>query len=175
MATDLADLPRAKFDGYAQATPQGEWSYCLDEPQIVFGPGWWPFYRSPHHTAAPVPATVRLSPDTAYRSWRNEYVLVFDDRESSRMCWFGLRIWLRAQGMGGFVWESGHITLDIPTGTWAITGDVPDEVLTEVETKVAKIHTFIHQMRSLRRKGVERPPHAHEAWLARNAAKEEES
>lgn len=167
--SDLASLVGAEFDGYAQPTPEGEWAYALDDG-AEFGPGWWPFYRRPHFSALPEPAGIRLAPDTDYRSWRNEYVLVFNDHEHPRLCWLpGLRIWLRPQGMGGYVWRASKITLDIPTGTWAIDGDVPAEVLTEVETKVAKIHAFILAMRSLRRRGVKQPPNAHEVWLAKQA------
>lgn len=154
-------LPDERFDMYPSKPPEGTWAYVVDDYGIVFGRGWWPFYDN----RSLQPSAVRLAPDTAFRAWRNEYVLVYPGIDDDRTCWFQVSIYLRPQGMGAYVWDSPTIYLDIPTGTWVCHGNIPDEVASDVDTKVFCVFQLIHQMRGLRRKKVAAPPLAHEAWI----------
>lgn len=80
-----------EFDGYAKEPPAGDWAYILDDFNVRYQPGPWPFAkpgadeylallkRKAH--AGPAAGcgvfSVRLSPDTGYgTSGRNEHVIV---------------------------------------------------------------------------------------------------
>lgn len=80
------------FDMYGIAPPEGDWSYIVDSTEIVYGPGWWPFYR--HGT----PTGIRVSPDTEFRSWRNEYVLIFPRTGATAAA--RVHLYVRPQGSG---------------------------------------------------------------------------
>ncbi|MEV0734194.1 hypothetical protein [Polymorphospora sp. NPDC050346] len=57
-----------------------DWTYVLDDNGITYGPGCWPFCRTPHTNLAlsppstPQPTPVRVSPSFAFHAWRTEYI-----------------------------------------------------------------------------------------------------
>jgi hypothetical protein len=141
-----------EFDGYALKPPEGDWDYVVDDTQVRYSKRWpWPFekdgrLRFEAERTHPVPASVRISPDVAYYSWRNEYVLLFpsdDGVTAAGSC----RLWLRPQGMGAMVVRA-FFTIHVPTdGTrdfrCAFTSDPPAEVAGQGEAKLRRIEAFL--------------------------------
>jgi hypothetical protein len=67
-----------RFDPYAVPPPLEPWEYIVDDD---------PIRRAPPGTAGllePDHPVVRLAPDTCYRSWRCEYVLVSEEEGEPR-------------------------------------------------------------------------------------------
>jgi hypothetical protein len=54
---------------YAPPHQAEDWAHLVDDG-ITSGPAWWPYHRDGK------PGTVRVGPDTEFRSWRNQHVLI---------------------------------------------------------------------------------------------------
>jgi len=72
-------LPQARDDS---------WAYILDDTEVVYGPGWWPFYADRRWPLAGgstdrtlQPCGVRLAPDVAFYAWHTEYLSLYPTDE----------------------------------------------------------------------------------------------
>jgi hypothetical protein len=77
----------AHFDMYYVPLPEGEWEYEVDDYGVVYAEAHWPlvFRRAVDDPDVPTgvyrgmpewACTLRLAPNTEYRSWRAQYVLL---------------------------------------------------------------------------------------------------
>jgi hypothetical protein len=157
--TTARTRPDEEFDGWAIAPPTGEWEYELDDFGATFGPGWWPFYKEGH------PAAVRLAPNTAYQSWRNEYVTLWNNSEA--IAHADLKLWRRPQGMGGMIGRA-RVTIDIRNKRVTISAGCPADLREQAEAKAERLLRFILMARRERRAG-RRLITAHERYEAERA------
>jgi len=191
------DPKRAEFDMYAKEPPAGEWGYMVDDYGIKYRrglvaqrlrPGWWPFAyedaererqaRRPRH-GDNVPqecgaAIVRLTPDTAFYSWRNEMVIADPDLKVPHLAQARLTLWVRPQGMGGIVIDC-DVTFDLKARTYSfadngerwfagIGADWPAELKEQAESKAAKLLAFFLAAMDARDNGPERPVTGHDRY-----------
>lgn len=171
------DPAGSQFDCYAQPGPDGEWSYVLDDNGIRYRRSGWPFGQDRAGRKGLLePSTVRLAPDTDYRSWRNEYVLLYPGRPGE---WSGeatsewahayLDLWVRKQGMGGIIVPRVEVEIDLGNGVALIAEDCPAAVRGQAEMKGARLVAFLqdHIKRARTPRGRRTPADAHSAWLKR--------
>lgn len=161
----VADPPSATFDMYGNEPPPGDWSYIVDDTGTEYGPGWFPFYRS---RLGEGPQSVRLAPDTAYRAWRNEYVLLGPGRarsevEERQWAWADLTLYVRRQGMGAMVVRT-IVELNIKTREIIVAPDCPDALRAQADAKAERLLALILAARADRRTR-DRPITAHERWV----------
>lgn len=155
--------PEDTHNGHAIELPLGDWAYALDDGPGVYGPGWYPFHehvwrREPvpngvAHTSREVrtPRTrlrmVRISPDKAFYSWGNEYVLLQpyldDSRVTARTSLYVKRATSRRTEIGVDLREKAVI---IPDGC-------PENLLEQAQVKGQRILDFLLRARSERRRG----------------------
>ncbi|MFI0411953.1 hypothetical protein E1264_02680 [Actinomadura sp. KC216] len=147
------------FDPYGQSPPPGEWNYILDDFSVHYGPGWWPFYRDGR------PCGIRVSPDTDYRAWRNEYVTLRPGTDAGVTAKATLHC--RPQGLGAIVVDV-RIHIDLRARTTRIVTGCPDEVREQAETKATRLLAFLVAHRRARRQGEPEPVTAHQVWTARD-------
>lgn len=168
-----ADPAGSEFDMYAQPVPAGEWSYALDDHGIRYRRFGWPFGRSYKRRGEPEPTSVRLAPDTEYRSWRNEYVLLYPGRlhecyGDATPDWAHayLNLWVRAQGMGGVVVRLVEVEIDVRNQVARIAEDCPAALRGQAEMKGARLVTFLqtHTARARVPRSRRTPVTAHDAW-----------
>jgi hypothetical protein len=155
------------FDGYAEPTPDGDWAYDLDDHAITYrwralGDPYWPFADLDGTPGR----SVRLAPNTEYKSWRNEYVSVYPDHERPHLATANLTLWIRPQGMGGMVCKTASVALDLAAGTATVTGWVPTALREQAETKAARILAFMKAAIAERASGVKVPSSAYDRWIA---------
>jgi hypothetical protein len=144
------------FDMYAVTPPEGDWRYVLDDYDVAYGPGWWPFHRDGRATQ------VRLSPDTAFLSWRNEYVLASpptSPRSPTASARF--RLSLRRQGSGAMV-VPVRVTVDLRAGAVRWPDGLPGELRGQAAMKGERLVDLVRAARGERRRGVARPTTAHD-------------
>lgn len=119
--------PREKFDEWGWVLDLEDWgSYVVDDCGIAYVNDWYPFNRS-----------VRLSPAHEYRSWRNEYLLLWPQNRHEAIA--HARLTLRAQGMG--VMTVGcTMTFDLRAHTFRLTpDDLTDPLRYQAEVKAARV------------------------------------
>lgn len=162
----------AEFDGYAGPTPQGEWAYVVDDYGIVYGKRPWPFRRFSHmngkRSVYTEGASVRLAPDTEFRAWRNEYVLLFV-REDGLSADGIMHLWVAPQGMGGWV-ENVHVTIAVPSFEGTFRTELPPEVAEQGAAKLTRITALLRAEAARRDAGQRRPVTAHELYAQRQRA-----
>jgi hypothetical protein len=173
------DPAGSEFDGYAQPVPDGEWSYALDDSGIRYRRSGWPFGCESRHSRELEPSTVRLAPDTDYRSWRNEYVLLYPGRfgewsheATPERAHAYLDLWVRKQGMGGIIVPRVEVEIDLEAEVARVADDCPDVVRGQADMKAARLLAFLqaHIARARTPRGRRTPRTAHDAWLKRQAA-----
>lgn len=153
--------PVPYFDSYGQPPPAGDWEYVLDDFGVSYGPGWWPFYRDC------TPCGVRLSPDTEYCSWRNEYVMLWPGTGAGAIAHVGL--FCRRQGLGAMVLDA-RIGIDMREHTVTVLSDLsgcPEGVGQQTHDKATRLLRFLLAQRRARRTGATRPVTAYELWQSR--------
>jgi hypothetical protein len=118
------------FDMYGGATPDGDWGYVVDDCGITYGPGWWPYHRDGK------PGTVRVSPNTEFRSWRNEYVLISPSPSLTEPATAvaRLQLFVRPQGMGAMT-VAARIGVDIRQRTFSLPDGLPAELHEQATVK----------------------------------------
>ena len=167
-----SDPAASVFDMYAIAPPDGEWSYTLDDFGISYRRGGgWPFRRRDGDGSA---AGVRLAPDSAFQSWRNEYVLLWPGRhgryDSDGTSGWGhtsLRLYVRPQGLGGMV-VPVVVELDAVSGAVHVADDCPAVVLGQAQMKGARLLAYlVEQWERAGRARLPRLVTAHERWQRR--------
>lgn len=155
------NTPMPYFDPYGQPPVTGDWEYVLDDFGVTYGPGWWPLYRDG------TPCSARLAPDTEYRSWRNEYVLLRPGTDAHAVA--QVRLYCRRQGLGAIVVDA-RIGIDLRERTAIVLSDLsgcPDEVRQQADGKAAKLLRFLLAQRRARRKKATQPVTAYQMWQSR--------
>jgi hypothetical protein len=173
------DPDRAEFR-FPAPQPEGEWAYILDDMGVAYGRApWWPFrdvdkqrereqnfWRK--RKGIPLPAkdcgtvAVRISPDSAYRSWGCEYVTVWPDEQQSHLAAADLTLRIRERGMGADAVRC-EAALDLRAGTFELRR-CPDVVRKQGEAKAAKILAFLAAERDRRESGARKPVDAYDRW-----------
>jgi len=147
------------FDGSAIAEPSGAWDYELDDYGVeYYGDSQWPFYRRVHKEMQPT--SVRLSPNTEFKLWRTQYVLLTVLPEQGIID-VGLKVLVHREGSGGWVAEAGGV-IDLESHRWIITRAVPDEIKQQSVLKRDKVLSFLAQARAERAAGCSVPLTAYE-------------
>lgn len=159
---------RAEFDMYGIRLPLEKWSaYRIDGYAIVYGPGWWPFHdhvtelvAQPQTTAQipkevrtgrTRPCSLRLSPNCANYSWRNEYVSVTPDNGGGPAA--TARLVLVHSPTGRIDTHTVHIVLNMEDGTVTLPDSCPPHLRREAETKGLRILGLIARGRTERKAG----------------------
>jgi hypothetical protein len=140
---------------YGGPPPDGEWNYIVDDHSITFGPGWWPYYRDGK------PGTVRMSPDTEFRSWRNEYILTRPRRSEPAQAVARLHLYVRPQGMGAMT-VAAQLVIDIRQHTVALPDGLPEHLCEQAATKGQRLLDRILADRRHRRRGAAGPHTAYD-------------
>ena len=156
-----------RFVSFSAATPTGGWAYIVDDCGIEFGAGWFPFRRE----RGGQPALVRLSPDTDYCAWSNEYVQLMPAQDSPRRATAIIHVFKRAQGMGAIV-SRASVTIDIPSRTIEVSCEDP-EAIAGARDKANRLLAFVLASRDQRRRGLRRPATAHERYQEHTAAEQQ--
>ncbi|MFD3923068.1 hypothetical protein [Streptomyces sp. NPDC058595] len=159
---------RAEFDMYGVRLPLEQWgSYRIDGCATVYGPGWWPFHNhvtelvaQPEttlqmpkevRTGRTRPRSLRLSPNCANYSWRNEYVGVTPGKDGGPKA--SARLRLVHSPTGRIDTHTVHIVLDMEDGTVTLPDSCPPHLRREAETKGLRILTLIARGRMERKAG----------------------
>lgn len=152
--------PREEFDMYGQLLDLGDWSYVLDDHNVRYHSGWYPYDKS-----------ARLSPDTEFRSWRNEYVLVFWTDDPAVVS-ANLKLATRRQGMGAMLVRV-RAALNLEHGTFTLhPDDLTGDLLHQAQTKARRIIALFAAERARRDtpRTHLKPITAHEIQAQREAA-----
>lgn len=161
----------ARFDTpytYSVELGLGTWAYALETGPGKYGPGWYPFHRTIRYrvpdsenlvahvgrrveTDKSEPRSVRISPDTAFRSWGNEYVTLLpygnDARVIAHMNLFVAHGFVRRVDLG----------IDLRHQGVMLPEQLPSNLKGQAEIKGARILDFLNRARSERRRGEWRP------------------
>ena len=174
------DPAGSQFDPWAQPGPEGQWGYALDDHGIRYRRVGWPFGRTPARgRGEPEPASVRLAPDTDYRSWRNEYVLLYPGRigqwgDAAAVGWAHayLDLWVRRQGMGGMIVPRVEVEIDIDSAALHVAATCPAVLREQSEMKADRLLAFLrhHTSRARTPRARRTPATAHDAYLKRGHA-----
>lgn len=170
MTTDIAPLtvPEARFDGWARPLPEEPWEYEVDDHGIVYGPGWWPFYRTDRPGTKPKPVAIRLAPDADYRAWRNGYVIVFPkDRETVSAL---LHLYVEPHGMGADVFDV-EAYVNVRTGDVTYRREPPASLRGQADALAGKVARLAQTHRRLRRTSPA-PLTAHGRWMRSQGGEE---
>lgn len=156
--------PEDEFDLYGVQLALGGWTYALDDTPVVYGPGWYPFHRQlqrtePHpdsplltrmaSTGRTVPTSVRISPDTDFRSWRNEYTLLhpYDHRVHAH-----LTLFVEPRGTGAMT-RRVTAEIDLRTSHVTIPAQCPDHLREQARVKAERAMDLLAAARTERRRG----------------------
>lgn len=167
--------PNDEFDMYGLELPLDNWAYVLDEPGIVYGPGWYPFHRtlsrSEQNPTAPLlnravpigktePTGVRISPNAANYSWRNEYVRLvpIDHRVRARMALF-----VRKQGLGAMV-RRITVEVDLRADLVTVPQECPDPLRKQADIKGQRVLNLLTAARRERRRRAKTPTAVLASW-----------
>jgi len=146
------------FDMCGLQLPDGDWAYEVDDFDIAYGPGWWPYHRDGQ------PSGVRLAPNTRYWAWRNEYVLAHPTGRGPTVH-AGLQLYERKQGMGAMIVRC-RVVLDLKHGSFTVDERCPPHLRPQADTKAQRLLDLILAARRERRRGQPAPLTAHQRWLA---------
>jgi hypothetical protein len=144
-----------RFDPYAVEPPGGSFDYIVDDLRIRRTPRGSPRLLHVSHSA------LRLSPDSEYRSWRNEYVMVREessasyDRESVTVLRVRGSVFLHQRGLGADVLDFEATVFD-PAREGVISVGAGGADRAAVERKVLKVLDWYRSELQLRDSG-ERP------------------
>ncbi|OEV13243.1 hypothetical protein AN218_04500 [Streptomyces nanshensis] len=152
---------------YAIEPEPGDWAYALDDPPEIYGPGWYPFHRHvtrpvPHdgaplrlprleRTGRTEPRPVRISPNTAYRAWHNEYVTLFGYRDDARVL---ARTHLYVSPC---TVRSAEFGIDLRKKSITVPEACPDNLRQQAEEKARRVLAFLLAARAERRRGLASP------------------
>jgi hypothetical protein len=162
---DFDDVPGAYVDLSGVATPEGEWAYAVDD-HVTYGPGPWPFYRITTDPSKSRPAAVRVSPDAAFYSWRNEYVRLGPSFWDEGFAEATLCLYLGRRGGRHFLVD-GKIRLDLRARTASVHASVPAPVRDQAQTKADRLLRMVVRHRQARQAGAKRPVTAGDLEAAR--------
>src|SRR5436190_16206525 len=106
--------------------PEDEWMYEVDDFNVAYGLGGWPFHRRGE------PTTIRLAPNTRYWAWRNEYVLVTPTADAA--AWARLSLYVAASDTGAVLVTTGAV-LDLRACTAVVDDGCPAHVRDAAQVK----------------------------------------
>lgn len=172
------DPPGATFCYYPGPTPRDGWRYELNDNEISYGAGPWPFYRpateavlvgkgrEARYEYPPVPTSIRLAPDSQYCSWGDWFVGVFAPKfpeDTIISAWTSLRV--RPQGLGAIIVPL-KVRIDLQADTASIDIACPESLREQAELKTERILAAILEHRAARDAGSVAPVTAHQRWRA---------
>ncbi|ASR39972.1 hypothetical protein BAY61_32340 (plasmid) [Prauserella marina] len=106
----------------------GDWSYVVDDTGIEYVNDWYPYSRS-----------VRLAPDVAFYSWRNEYVGVRPGPEP-HCAVAALRLAVRRNPNAGVIVVDVDALLDLRADTVTLRPDeLTGELLHQAQVKTRRV------------------------------------
>jgi hypothetical protein len=167
--TPSSPLSAYRIAHYARPPRAREWEYILDDHDIVFGPGWWPF-----HLAAAAkprsPVAVRLGVATNYWAWNLEYKTQYVTLkpEGNGGASALLDFYERPRGLGARIAQV-QITLDIRARRFTIAPQCPPGLSEQARIKGQRLLDYVLLARSERRRGWKRPWTAREQQIRRIA------
>lgn len=150
-----------EWDMYGIELALGDWHYQLDQGDVVYGLGLYPFHQPDTYretdpsfpvltrempTGSTQPTSVRLSPDVAHYAWRNEYVALepFGDLALLRMCLFagrvGHKIMVRSIAIG----------LDLASERVTLPPGCPDALIEQATIKSQRVLALLRAARAER-------------------------
>jgi Tfp pilus assembly protein PilN len=119
--------PREYFDMYGVLLDLGGWSYVVDDTSVRYVNDWYPYSKS-----------VRVAPDVASYSWRNEYVGVRPGPEP-HLAGARLRLSIRRQGSGVMA-VNVDATLDLRADTATFQpDDLTGDLLHQAKVKARRL------------------------------------
>jgi hypothetical protein len=141
-------LGAPQFDMYFVNLDLDGWAYALDGSNALYGPGPYPFYEEVHELVpnpsagphamkhAPTgelrPTSVRLAPDCAHFSWRNEYVGLYP-HPAGAVAHLSL-----ATGTRRYIRPMWAV-LDLEAGRAVLPDDIPEDLTEQAETKTRRL------------------------------------
>lgn len=149
----LWHLPGTRSRLHDEAMPPGEWAYLVDDFDILYGPGSWPFHRLGRG-----PVTVRFSPDAENRSWGGEYVSLgpsfWDDGFAEAVLQLDLGY---KPGTYSRHRLDGKIRLDLRAGQATVHDSVPEPVRGQAQMKADRLLAAVVRNCDARAAGFDRP------------------
>ncbi|MFF7415663.1 hypothetical protein [Streptomyces lydicus] len=159
--------PEDRYYGHTVNLQLGSWAYALDDGAVLYKRGWYPFHREvPRSELDPNqpigmprnvgtgrfdPCPVRISPNTEFLSWGNEYVRLQPYRNDPRVT---ARTSLY---VGPARVRSAEIAVDLREQTVVLPDGVPEQLREQAEVKGQRILGFLMEARSERRRGLASP------------------
>lgn len=144
MELDLFTPPvESAFRCFSSPEPAGEWGYDVDDGvvhRVPWLPGLWPFVGLRGGSAIwPLDCdSVRLAPNTEFRSWNNQYVSVYPDESNPDLAVAWPTLYVHEQGMGAMVHEGVALRFDLRAETFTVER-CPAELREQAESKARKI------------------------------------
>jgi len=156
------DIPQgAEFGMYSPAPPAGDFGYVVDDTAVLYGKGFYPFHRTAWNDALATyvpagPAPVRLAPDTEFRAWNTEYVMLWPSQRDAAHAQATFHVCLRPQGMGAII-ARATAEIDVRNGRVERVTVNCDEAREGAEAKAQKILAYVLACRADRRRGGKAP------------------
>ena len=153
-----------RFDPYVVAPPGGSFDYVVDDLPIRRTPRGSPRLLQVSHSA------LRLSPDSEYRSWRNEYVMVREEISAFHgpkpVIVLRVRgsVLLHPRGLGADVLDFEAEVVD-PAGEGLISVGAGGAERSTVERKVLRVLDWYRSELKLRESGEKPLLTAMELWI----------
>ncbi|WP_431921349.1 hypothetical protein [Nonomuraea jabiensis] len=159
----MIDLMGAKFFSFTPPPPSGDWEYVLDDYGVIYRRGWWPFANA----VSGRPCSVRISPDTEYRAWGGQYVLVWPDRDNTALFTSRILVHVRTQGFGVLAVPVNPV-IDLRTRQIVIPSSCPESLREKAAEGAGRLLRFVQNHRHARTTR-NRPETAHERWITARA------
>jgi hypothetical protein len=126
-----------RHDPYAVQPPQESFDYVVDDEPIRRTPPGSPTLLEPAHSA------LRLAPDSPYRNWRNEYLIVreetgiFNDLGMVTVLRICGAVFLRPRGFGADILDFEAMVID-PAGEAVVSVGVGGAHRAAIQRKLSK-------------------------------------
>ena len=151
-----------RFDPYAVAPPRvAGWEYVVDDEPIRRAGALEPRLLAEGHGA------VRLAPDCAFRAWRNEHVLVFEDGWPPTLR-VRASLWLGRRDLGADILDF-EARIEDADGECRPVLMVPARQLFWAGVKVGKVIDWYRSERARRDLGQPRMLTSLELWMGEHA------
>lgn len=150
-----------RFDPYAVPPPRGAWEYVVDDEPILRAGVLEARLLAEGHGA------VRLAPDCAFRAWRNEHVLLFEDGWPPTLR-LRASLWLGRRDLGADILDF-EARVEDADGECRAVVMVPSGQLLRAGIKVDKIMDWYRSERARRDLGQSRMLTSLELWVGEHA------
>jgi hypothetical protein len=152
----------AKFDGFVDVEPTGEWEYEVDDNAVQYGAGLWPFYSTEGEPSQPT--SVKLAPNSEY-GWGNTQCVMMTILPERALAVVSLEVFVRPQGLGGWVHEL-EAEIGLVSDAWRWRIQPAPEIIVQANVKRDKILKFLRLARQQRDAGQRAPVTAWERYYA---------